>query len=135
MKECKSCFEIKDDADFTKDKNRPDGLYLYCKMCKREKDKERYTGETVSKNRERVRVRAQKHYDKIVEIKSSTGCLICSEREPCCLEFHHLDPNEKEFEVAKNPSRSWENIESEMKKCIVVCSNCHRKIHAGIIQL
>lgn len=44
-------------------------------------------------------------------------------------EFHHLDANLKE----KNPSQifmlSDDNIEKELSKCIMVCSNCHRIIH------
>ena len=47
------------------------------------------------------------------------------------LEFHHLDPNEKDFPVATN-SKSWKLIVEEAKKCILVCSNCHREIHNAL---
>ena len=45
------------------------------------------------------------------------------------LDFHHLDPNEKDIAPAKVLSRSWENILLEINKCILLCSNCHRELH------
>lgn len=46
------------------------------------------------------------------------------------LEFHHLDPNEKDFGIAKSGvTRAWEKVKIELDKCIMVCSNCHREIH------
>ena len=49
------------------------------------------------------------------------------------LEFHHLDPNQKDFSFGSNTNRSWENTKEELKKCILVCANCHREIHNGLI--
>ena len=46
------------------------------------------------------------------------------------LEFHHLDPNEKDFSLAyKGNCVSWEKVKNELDKCILVCANCHREIH------
>lgn len=49
------------------------------------------------------------------------------------LEFHHLNPDIKEFTFSDNTNRSWENTRNELKKCILVCANCHREIHANLI--
>lgn len=49
------------------------------------------------------------------------------------LEFHHLNPTEKSFSFCENTNRSWEKTKEELKKCILVCANCHREIHAGVI--
>lgn len=49
------------------------------------------------------------------------------------LEFHHLDPEEKDFSFGKNPNRSWKDTRNELQKCILVCANCHREIHYGLI--
>lgn len=49
------------------------------------------------------------------------------------LDFHHLDPTQKDFSFSDNVNRSWEKIKEELKKCILVCANCHREIHAGLI--
>lgn len=47
------------------------------------------------------------------------------------LEFHHIDPSTKSFSFNKAKSYSWEQISSELKKCVIVCANCHREIHQG----
>lgn len=49
------------------------------------------------------------------------------------LEFHHLNPEEKEMNFGSNTNRSWSVTKEELKKCILVCANCHREIHAGLI--
>ena len=46
------------------------------------------------------------------------------------LEFHHLDPNEKDFGLSCGDTRSLEKLKAEVDKCIMVCANCHREIHA-----
>ncbi len=46
------------------------------------------------------------------------------------LEFHHTDPSKKDFQISTNLSKAWEKLKKELDKCILVCSNCHREIHA-----
>ena len=49
------------------------------------------------------------------------------------LEFHHINPDEKDFGISvKGYTRSWENNKKELDKCVLVCSNCHREMHAGL---
>ena len=46
------------------------------------------------------------------------------------LEFHHLDPSAKEFNLSgKGQTLGWERVKTELDKCIMVCANCHREIH------
>ncbi len=46
------------------------------------------------------------------------------------LDFHHTDPNGKDFGISsKGFTLSYEKMLEEAKKCILVCSNCHREIH------
>jgi hypothetical protein len=47
------------------------------------------------------------------------------------LEFHHLDPSEKDFAIS-GKIRSWTALEVELKKCVMLCANCHREVHAGL---
>ena len=52
------------------------------------------------------------------------------------LEFHHVNPSEKEFGLTTSTStRALSKQLVEMKKCILVCANCHRGIHANKIQV
>lgn len=64
-------------------------------------------------------------------------CEICGYNKCiAALDFHHLDPKEKDFGIAQSSSYKNMNIlKSEIDKCILVCANCHREIHAGIIKL
>ncbi len=45
------------------------------------------------------------------------------------LEFHHLVPEDKEFNWTKMRLRSRKSILEELDKCILLCSNCHRELH------
>ena len=56
-------------------------------------------------------------------------CSICSYDHPAGLQFHHRNPREKEFEISSR--MSWVRIVEELKKCALVCANCHCEIHAG----
>jgi hypothetical protein len=90
----------------------------------------------IEKKREYQRHWAKKRSDKgrkaLSEILSK-GCVACGENHPACLDFHHTDPGNKEFNVAwALRHRSTEAVVREAKKCIVLCANCHRKLHAGV---
>lgn len=50
------------------------------------------------------------------------------------LEFHHINPDEKSFTFSANTNRGWATIVPELKKCVLVCANCHREIEAGLIE-
>ena len=63
------------------------------------------------------------------------GKCACCGYDKCqsALEVHHLSPEEKEFTVAQNLNKSWDLIQQELQKGILVCANCHREIHEGLI--
>lgn len=65
------------------------------------------------------------------EYRQTLKCFNCSESDYRCLDFHHLDPNQKDKEVTTMVHRcfSKEKILAEAAKCICLCSNCHRKLH------
>lgn len=46
------------------------------------------------------------------------------------LEFHHENPEEKEFKLGSGNTMSWKEYKTEAQKCILVCSNCHKEIHS-----
>ena len=67
----------------------------------------------------------------------AVGCHFCGELEPVCLDFHHRNPAEKVFNIAScgNGGITVEMVAAEIAKCEVVCANCHRKLHAGLLSL
>lgn len=71
---------------------------------------------------------------KLIEYKGGK-CQICGyNRCQEALEFHHLDPSQKDFTISGG-TRSFESLKPEVDKCILVCANCHREIHAGLIKI
>lgn len=61
--------------------------------------------------------------------RKTLKCCRCNENDIACLEFHHCNPDEKELNVVKMVPRGIKSVLNELHKCIVVCSNCHSKIH------
>lgn len=65
-------------------------------------------------------------------------CQICGyDRCNDALEFHHLDPDKKDFHfgtVRSNPKNIMILV-AEAKKCVLLCANCHKEYHAGIVDI
>ena len=63
-------------------------------------------------------------------------CCICGyDRCQSALELHHLKPEEKDFTIGQTLNKNLEIILQQLQKCILVCANCHREIHANLISL
>lgn len=65
---------------------------------------------------------------RVQEIKESTPCVDCGLRYPhYVMDFDHLPGVEKKFNVGHTAmASSMEQLEAEIGKCEIVCSNCHR---------
>lgn len=58
------------------------------------------------------------------------GCAVCTEDDIACLDYHHIDPEEKSFSMScRVKRRILRTLLRESAKCVVLCSNCHRKHH------
>jgi hypothetical protein len=92
-------------------------------------ERKQYLLKAVQRRREKVRLMS-------VEYKGGR-CQVCGyDRCIEALEFHHLDPTQKDFGIShKGYTRSWERVKEEVDKCILLCANCHREFHAGKLQL
>ena len=64
-------------------------------------------------------------------MKSASKCAKCGESRGYVLDYHHLDPSIKEEGIARMTSNKYrlEAVIDEIKKCVVLCSNCHREFH------
>jgi transcription elongation factor Elf1 len=94
-----------------------------------------YTKQYGAKARAYNSGRAREMRDKFLEYKSALKCACCGETTSVCLDFHHRDPKQKDFGLSSFGTRSWELIKAEMDKCVVLCKNCHTKVHHGLIKL
>ena len=135
MKTCGRCKIEKTLDEFGKKRLNKDGVQLYqsfCKKCASQWVKDNYK---VNKDYYLQKAKEQKErIDSFVkEYKASLKCSVCPEDDPCCLDFHHLNPEEKEISISNAINSGWskDRILKEINKCIILCSNCHRKLHAG----
>ena len=91
--------------------------YYRCKRCRMER---------VARRRKAIK-------QTLVE-EAGGKCLICG--YDCCLQvlqFHHLDPSTKEFQLGQNGvTRSLAKSRAEARKCVLLCANCHGEVEAGI---
>ena len=75
-----------------------------------------------------------------IELIGSYGgkCSECGySRNYSALEFHHLDPKQKSFQLDLRSlsNRRWSSVIDEASKCILLCSNCHSELHNPECQL
>lgn len=62
-------------------------------------------------------------------------CVCCGyNRYSGSLALHHMDPDEKDFGFGsmRKSARSWTKVVVELRKCVLVCHNCHSEIHGGV---
>lgn len=129
-KECTRCHAVKSESNFHKRTVAKDGLQAHCKECEKLAHQLHY-----SKNsqvfKDRAKERRLSETKKYRDWKETLSCCICSESDSHCLDFHHLDPSQKDFSIsdASSMGLSSYRLSDELKKCIVVCKNCHVKIH------
>jgi len=82
--------------------------------------------------KQRVDSRRREMTQFLFSLKKNKKCAFCSESEPACLDWHHT--RDKIVDVSQIPKMGWgkEKALEEISKCILVCANCHRKLHAGL---
>lgn len=113
IKKCNRCTLKKDISEFYERSNG--GYTAYCKPC------------TIKQSLERQR----KFKKDCIEYKG--GCCVKCGYNKCdaALEFHHLDPTQKDYTIANVRMTNFnDSVKSELDKCILVCANCHREIHS-----
>ena len=128
MKYCPKCQKTKETSLFCSNKSRKDGLQSVCRACLAEVRKASY-----AKNRETVRSKALKRKKanhtankrRLDEIKTTTPCTDCKQfYQACQMQFDHL--KNKKYNISSMVGYyKWISIEDEIKKCELVCANCH----------
>ena len=133
LKHCKKCGIDKPYEMFAKNKRRRDGFQDHCRACIKIRDAKQYASHKSkfakwSKDR-RIRVRKL-----VFEYLLTHPCIECGERDIIVLEFDHRAQYTKKFDVmSATHGHSWKTIEAEIKKCDVVCANCHKRRTAKML--
>ncbi len=118
-----------------------------CRICDKLKDQERYNLDPEAvKQAGREHMRAWRAANKDQDRKNYTelrrrkkewldaqkvACKICGESRSACLDFHHRDASKKDADVSVAIAHwSIKRLQKEIDKCDIICSNCHRVLHA-----
>lgn len=125
MKICTKCKIEKDLSEFRKKKTCKDGLNNVCKTCCREYGKDHYKS-----NKDKYIKKSKKWREdeilKFIEFLKDKSCKDCGESDIRVLEFDHL--RNKSFNISKKIGvLTFNKLYEEIKKCDIVCSNCHKK--------
>ena len=115
---CPRCEKNCSTSDFYNRRGKENSS-VYCKKCTNLQTVER-----------------QRNFKKQMVDYKGGKCVKCG-YDKCisALEFHHLNPNEKEFTLSHLKNyRFDEIIMNELDKCDLVCANCHREIHYELLK-
>ena len=110
------------------------------KAYHREYMRRRYVEDPTHKAAHIARIRAndkrsRNDLKKLIAAFKQDGCKVCGETEFVCLSAHHVNSDEKEFNIgdATSGKIGRKKVIEELSKCVCLCHNCHAKVHAGII--
>ena len=127
MKTCSKCLENKPITEFTVRPDRPGKVYSHCKACQRSYQRQNYrrNKEGYAKRRDANRERSHRI---VADYLSSHPCVSCGEGDLRCLDFDHIK-GEKVRSISRAIHCCWskDRLFEEINKCVVRCSNCHRK--------
>lgn len=132
MRTCTRCGEAKSLDEFGK---RGKIRHSWCRECCRAYNREWYNSpkaneKQVLKRRAANAEKRERNREFVRDYLSKHPCE-CGESRVPVLEFHHLDPSNKKYEVSTMMQRGHaiEKIMIEIEKCKVVCANCHKMLH------
>ena len=133
MKICASCQQELPFSDFHK---RGEGYQSLCKPCRKTYDAAFWQRKRLEYLPKKYAKRKQTGKD-FAAFKATLSCVLCGESHAECLDFHHKDPSTKDSTVADIAGKalSMKRIMREVEKCVVLCANCHRRVHAGSLTL
>ena len=88
--------------------------------------------ESYLRNKEKIakREKARKEQKRNLARSLMTPCVECGDFDVAFMDWHHIDPAEKENSVSEliRHGTEWALLK-EIERCINLCANCHRKLH------
>lgn len=86
-----------------------------------------------------VKINRQSFRKQLIDYKGGK-CIVCGYSKIYALDFHYVDATKKDFQLVTKMYRKRkdyieEDIKKELDKCVLLCANCHREYHAGVLQL
>lgn len=129
-KVCTICKEDKPISDYHPNKHCKFGVVGTCKLCSKIRTTKWYS-ENRTRRQEVANTRNRDRKSDAVEMFGNK-CHDCGQSYPQCVyQFHHLDPTKKDVNPSKALSRGVDKMLEELKKCVMLCANCHMIRHFG----
>lgn len=117
MKKCKLCgkdFEIIDKG----------WARTYCYECSPS-----YGNDSGNSHAGNITVKRRAIKKHLIE-RAGGRCAQCGyDKCQAALQFHHLDPTQKDFTISQNFNNDVEKLYIEVDKCVLLCANCHAELH------
>ena len=136
MRVCSRCQREKSESEFyVKDKSTG-RLHTQCKSCYKTWRAGYYAkhyAENQNRYRERAKIYKKKLRDEyrenMIRYLEDKSCILCGESDMRTFEFDHINPDEKNFSISQavRLGYSWSDVMTEIKKCRILCANCHKK--------
>lgn len=128
MKKCGKCGETKARSEFHKNRTKKDGLRNMCKDCSTGYQRQYYKRKPKKYNQHNRRnyLRNKEFVDRYRRL---CICKECGESKWYVLDFHHIKDKDTEVSTLVRNQASIERIKNEIRKCEVLCANCHREKH------
>lgn len=135
-KKCVACKQELPTDDFNFKNKAKNQKQSRCRTCSNKYNRKYYQEGEKTNQLKRVKANNKIVREKYNEWKNDKSCSNCEESANECLELHHLDPSLKEGAPSQIiGSKGWKAFLKEAEKCIILCSNCHKKVHSGRIKL
>jgi hypothetical protein len=88
-----------------------------CKRC---------VGEWVTRRKQKIK--------RLLVEEAGGRCAVCGyDRSIVSLHFHHVDPQTKSFALSMSTTKALASYREEMRKCVLLCANCHGEVEGGLI--
>jgi len=127
-KKCKNPY--KPISKFNKDSRAKNGISPRCAECTRELQKNHYKNNK-KEYKKKLKEKRKRFRNWTIDLKKKLKCEKCGDKRFYVLDFHHRNENEKVFGICAGVSRGFskKRILEEIKKCDILCANCHRELH------
>ncbi len=136
MKICTKCGISKEKTDFFVKDKASGRMHAQCKACYKANRQtyylahyKKYRAHYLQRAKERRKQLRSEFHDNMRDYLSGKACLQCGESDMRVLEFDHLDPSSKKFNIsqAMKLGYKWSDTLNEINKCRILCANCHKR--------
>ena len=103
---------------------------IKCRKCQQEYQRKYYIS-----NKKYYKDKAKLKFEFVIKfiqrVKTVSSCKLCGESRWWVLDFHHRNPTDKSYAISTMANEGFgvAMVKAELRKCDVLCANCHRDLH------